>query len=139
MDNPAPVPSAAGMTATTAPESQSVESGGGRADGPGRSRRGGRRRRGRGGRGGEGSGLPMSGTEGGEGSAGSDSFRLQHSDGPSEGNGAARERAPESNYEAPAQSVNLPPPPPPPESRPSVVWSSSASAAETAPRGDREE
>jgi ribonuclease E len=138
-DNSAPAPSAAGMTATSAPDSQSPEAGGGRADGPGRSRRGGRRRRGRGGRGGEGSSLPMSGSEGGEATAGSDSFRLQHSDGPSEGNGAARERAPESHFEAPAHSVNLPPPPPPPESRPSVVWSSSASAADTAPRGDREE
>jgi ribonuclease E len=102
-----------------------------------RSRRGGRRRRGRGGRGGEGSGMPM-GAEGDEGSAAPESFRLQHSDGPAEMNGGSRERAPDFHSEPAVQQVSAPPPPPP-EARPSVVWSSSASAADAGPRGDREE
>ena len=49
------------------------------------------------------------GPEGGESSAGTDGFSLQHSDGPSEGNGAARERAPESQYDAPAPMLSVPP------------------------------
>ncbi|MCC6631286.1 MAG: Rne/Rng family ribonuclease [Gammaproteobacteria bacterium] len=108
-----------------------------------RSRRGGRRRRGRGGRGGEG-GMPM-GAEGDEGSMPSEGFRLQHSDGPGEsngnGNGSGRERAPDSYSEAASPPAYVPPPPPPPpEARPAVVWSSSASAADSAPRvSDREE
>ena len=111
-----------------------------------RSRRGGRRRRGRGGRGGEGSGLPM-GAAGEEGATAPESFRLQHSEGPAQamdqanGNGTARERSPEPRTESPAQQVSAPPPPPPPppESRPSVVWSSSASATDWSSRGDRDE
>jgi ribonuclease E len=107
--------------------------------GAGRSRRGGRRRRGgRGGRGGEGGGLPMTETDGGEGTAAPDGFRLQHSDGPVEPNSAPREWAPESRYE-PAPPQVMAPPPPPPEARPSVVWSSSASAADSSPRSEREE
>lgn len=103
-----------------------------------RSRRGGRRRRGRGGRGGE-AGMPM-GAEGGEGSSTPDGFRLQHSEGPGESNGSARERAPQSHSEVAPAPVSVPPPPPPPEARPAVVWSSSASTTDWAPRSsDREE
>ena len=109
-----------------------------------RSRRGGRRRRGRGGRGGEGSGMPM-GAEGADSDEGGapESFRLQHSEGPGQGfdqgDGGSRERAPEPRAESAPQPVSAPPPPPPPEARPSVVWSSSASATDVGSRSDREE
>lgn len=86
--------------------------------------------------------MPM-GVEGDEGSMPSEGFRLQHSDGPGEsnGNGSGRERAPDSYSEAASPPAYVPPPPPPPpEARPAVVWSSSASAADSAPRvSDREE
>jgi hypothetical protein len=95
--------------------------------------------------------MPMSGTEGGEGASAPEGFRLQHSEGPGEnngngrgygngndnGDGGARERAPEPHFEASAPLVSIPPPPP--ENRPSVVWSSTASAPDPVARGDREE
>lgn len=90
--------------------------------------------------------MPMGG-EGADGDEGGapESFRLQHSEGPGQGydpgDGSPRERAPEPRAESAPQQVSAPPPPPPPppEARPSVVWSSSASAADSAPRSDREE
>ena len=81
--------------------------------------------------------MPM-GAEGDEGSAAPEGFRLQHSEGPAETNGGSRERTQDFHADPAPQQVSAPPPPPP-EARPSVVWSSSASAADVAPRSEREE
>jgi hypothetical protein len=87
--------------------------------------------------------MPM-GSEGADGDEGGspESFRLQHSEGPGQGydpgNDSPRERAPEPRAESAPQQVSAPPPPPP-EARPSVVWSSSASAPDSGSRSDREE
>jgi ribonuclease E len=116
-----------------------------RGDGERRSRRGGRRRRGRGGSGARAEGGVANGANGGESAGGEqEHFRLQHSAGPNEssfaaqgeGHAAAFHDAPRNE---PVPAASTPPPPPPPEPRSTVVWSSSASSADTFPRSERDE